>query len=375
MQAAADAAALAATKAMMLEELSRPAEVKKVAKNYFNANYKNNNIMKVNKMKVKIKKNGVRVIAKGRYKTLILGLIGIKKMPVTVVAEAAATASGEPTELVFVLDTTASMAAVWHASIGTFDRMLRRLQSHSGNKDLYVSFIELSDRANVGTGNAGWLNSVPAGWNGCVQPREENIGGIPWVLTDKTPSQLKFSPTVNVLHNGWTYHVFCPKKIVGPTNNINLILNTLRAVRPVGTGRFDEGMAWAWRLISPKWRGLWGVPKYPADYGKARKIIVFATDGHTVIYEFEVDRQYPWGRNNASPGGYENLVRVCNQIKSNKNTEIYFLHFTGAPNLEPYAKACASSKDHYFRIYTPMDVNLAIGKIGGGTTTKLRLVR
>ena len=347
-------------------------EIKRIARSYFKSNRISAGNLKT-KLKIKIKSNGVKVQVKGHYRTSLLGVIGMTKLPINVIAEATA-ASSEPVELVFVLDTTASMAAVWHASVGTFRSTLQNIQDSSGNKNLFVSFIELSDRINVGTRNGAWLNSVPAGWNGCVQPREENIGGVPWVLTDKTPYELKFDPSVKQVHHWWTYGIYCPGEVVGPTHDINKIITTLNAVRPRGTGRFDEAMAWGWRMISPKWRGLWGEPKYPADYGKARKIIVFATDGHTVIYEFETDRQRPWGINNGSVAGYENLVRVCNDIKRNDKTEIYFLHFTGAPNLTSYAKQCASGDDHYFRIYNATDVDLALGKIGN-MATDVRLVR
>ena len=41
-----------------------------------------------------------------------------------------------------------------------------------------------------------------------------------------------------------------------------------------------EGMAWAWRALSPRWRGDWDDPEFPKDYDdKWRKVAIIVTDG------------------------------------------------------------------------------------------------
>ena len=50
------------------------------------------------------------------------------------------------------------------------------------------------------------------------------------------------------------------------------------------------GLAWGWRTISPRWRGLWGgdtPTDMPLDYGTAYmdKVVVILTDGNNEFYD------------------------------------------------------------------------------------------
>ena len=47
------------------------------------------------------------------------------------------------------------------------------------------------------------------------------------------------------------------------------------------------GLAWGWRTISPSWRGLWGDPDLPLDYGTdyIDKVVVLLTDGNNEFYD------------------------------------------------------------------------------------------
>ncbi|MFZ8318586.1 hypothetical protein ACO1LA_14105, partial [Staphylococcus aureus] len=63
-------------------------------------------------------------------------------------------------------------------------------------------------------------------------------------------------------------------------------VNALYPWRKGGT-MSNDGLAWGWRMLSPKWRGLWdadkvsGQVKLPLDYHTPlmQKAIVIETDG------------------------------------------------------------------------------------------------
>ena len=53
----------------------------------------------------------------------------------------------------------------------------------------------------------------------------------------------------------------------------------------------NEGLAWGWRVLSPRWRGLWGgdTPNArPLDYDAADtdKVVVMLTDGNNEVYDW-----------------------------------------------------------------------------------------
>ena len=53
----------------------------------------------------------------------------------------------------------------------------------------------------------------------------------------------------------------------------------------------NEGLAWGWRVLSPRWRGLWGgnTPNTrPLDYKTANtdKVAVILTDGDNQVYDW-----------------------------------------------------------------------------------------
>ncbi len=52
------------------------------------------------------------------------------------------------------------------------------------------------------------------------------------------------------------------------------------------------GLAWGWRVLSPRWRGLWGgntPADRPVDYNSALsdKVIVLLTDGNNQFYDWD----------------------------------------------------------------------------------------
>jgi len=176
----------------------------------------------------------------------------------------------------------------------------------------------------------------------------------------------------------------CPDDpIAGPTNDIDKVIAATKKLNTNGTGRYDVGLAWAWRSLSPNWRGKWKVPAYPSKLPKKnakdsdekirKKYIVYMTDGRSNAYKLEAMKEESWGWNNGSKQAFEHIAQMCEDIKS-QQIEIYMLHIPGNQHSTPYFKACASSPDHYKVIDSVEDISLAFGNIKNSLYAQVRTV-
>ena len=220
---------------------------------------------------------------------------------------------------------------------------------------------------------------MPAGWTGCITAREKYTGGFQWALDDTNPTTEPFPflepgrffppPLDSILYG-------CPEvAIAGPTSNVNIITDAMDRMTANGTGRLDAGMAWAWRLLSPNWRGSWGITNYPTSTtDEAQKKIIFVSDGNTEIYTFEMDQTRTWGHNEGSETGFEHMVDLCTRIK-NEGIEIYMLKVDGNDRAIPYFQQCASTGDHYYNVSEPEHIPLVFTDILNGLEAELRLSR
>jgi len=154
-----------------------------------------------------------------------------------------------------------------------------------------------------------------------------------------------------------------------------MIVQATKAMTHGGTGRFDSGMVWAWRLLSPKWKGEWGVPNYPADHSDDRKKkLIFVSDGNSEAYSYEMSQESTWGFNKGSMVAFEHLVELCSNIK-NDGIEIYMLKIDGNTNADTYFEQCASSPSHFYRVREASDITLAFADIVDELYADLRLVK
>ncbi len=66
------------------------------------------------------------------------------------------------------------------------------------------------------------------------------------------------------------------------------------------------------------------------------------TDGHTTAYEFEalngLPANSPYGWNNGSPNGFNNLVHVCDQMKDD-DIEIFAIFLRGNAHIAPFIRS------------------------------------
>ncbi|MFK7791959.1 MAG: TadE/TadG family type IV pilus assembly protein [Devosiaceae bacterium] len=367
---------------------------------------------------------GYEVQAGGGVDTTLLGVIGITDIDVGVSSIAAA--GSDPLEITFVIDATRSMTFGnrWQIAHSSLESVLNALDNAiEDNNDLTVTAIPMGDRINVGTARFDWVEGFEgddvedenagnngrrghwndeeregdgdngrrghrdrdgtetddrlplAQWQGCVEPREEDDPDNPYLLTNATPAELYFAPldhrSAGGIHEERWYH--CPQPIVGPTDQMSTIIHEMRQLQAAGTGRFDTGMAWAWRSLSPSWSGEWGQANYPAPTGDARKVAVFISDGNSTMERTEFDGVQEWGHNNSGAAMFDNLLAVCEDMKADGIT-VYMFYIEGNPYADEYFRDCATSAAHYFDVTTNDDMMSAFDSLGA-SLMEARLVR
>jgi hypothetical protein len=73
------------------------------------------------------------------------------------------------------------------------------------------------------------------------------------------------------------------------TNMSTTLTTAIDAMTAQGNTEINEGLAWAWHMLSPSWRGLWGgtmdANGLPLDYNARglAKAVVILTDGENTI--------------------------------------------------------------------------------------------
>jgi hypothetical protein len=384
MQKAADAAALAAASFTGTNPAAREAHAR--------ATFDTNIVGTI----ASVSRRGLRV-ADGRFifeaeasvTNTFMKVAGRGTTTIGVGAEAArgGPASAEPHEFVFAFDTTASMNinGCWSCAVSSLANSLEEVRRSAGPNGLFASFMPFSDRVNFGTRAASWIaGGAPAGWNGCLEPREQSLSGNSYALTDASPATLRFKPTAagSAISNlGSIYGkptAYCStSRVTGPTADVATLRQALEATAPGGTGRYDEAMAWAWRMLSPNWSGLWGASAYPAAYGARKKTVVFLTDGFTEAYRYEVGgpTHGVFGGNLGSKAGFENTVAVCDAMKA-KGIEVHMIFTrTGNSYFEPYAKRCASSTAHFHKVGDTTQLAAVFTSLTGKGQSSARLVK
>ncbi|WP_245688504.1 vWA domain-containing protein [Vibrio sonorensis] len=121
-------------------------------------------------------------------------------------------------------------------------------------------------------------------------------------------------------------------KVIPFMSNHKELVKGLKTLYPEMNTNNAEGVMWAWRLLSPKWRGKWDKKKgeLPRDYGEPnnKKIMIVFTDGDHLIDEAMRDRKQ---------------VSLCREMKK-KGIEIIAIDFN---NRSQSMQSCASPGQYY----------------------------
>ncbi|MDH3240080.1 MAG: pilus assembly protein [Alphaproteobacteria bacterium] len=261
------------------------------------------------------------------------------------------------------------------------------------------------------------------GWKGCVEARIRPDDGSD--INDDPPSVRAFRPYFypesrydgGTEDNAWTAGVTsndggtsgargpnkgCADPILHLTQPKTTIKNAINAmtVWQYGGTAIKLGLAWGWRVISPRWKGLWdpGSPNLPLDYDEPLmdKAIILLTDGEHFFWNqgppsgghddkgYNSHGRLDWGRlHNAggtaittSGAGVAELDRrlgiLCQNIKdaSGNGVRIYTIMLEiSSPSLEPLFRGCASQPEFYFESPSSSDLEAVFQAIANDLAT------
>lgn len=303
--------------------------------------------------------------------TTLMRLIGKESIDVYA-SSTTQSESAKGMELALVLDTTGSMSGSKLTALKAAANDL--IEVIYGNREtvqnVWVSVVPFAGRVNIKPWKS-WIKDssnlfLTYLWGGCPDVRSGALA------TDDTPPSggkwKIFAP-----HGNWYDAAdYCTRTSILPlTAEKSSITAKITALEAHGNTRTDIGLAWGWRNLSPRWRGLWSdTATLPLDYetDHMSKVVILMTDGENT----------PWqsGDSLTEQQTNQNLAAECTAMK-NAGIEIYTITFQAPSYLDPIYSACASSVEHHF-INAPTEAALeeAFGRIGGQLLNRnLRIVR
>ncbi len=290
--------------------------------------------------------NKITITATATVPTYFMRVAGIPDM--TVSARTVIQRELKGIELVLVMDNTGSMrgnggmAAMKPAATQLINILYGEREEV---ENLWVGLVPYVASVDIGSQHTDWLTGydstayLPTTWKGCVEAR-----AFPNDSNDETPDVAPFTPyrwatTLNQYLNpyyqsGYSYDQTKPKtwghyltgdnewNPAGPLSALKLdndlyqnegtgpnlgcgpaitpliaskttILNAIAAMAPWHRGgtMANLGLAWGWRVLSPRWRGLWDgddPDTLPLDYHTANmhKVVILLTDGNNEWYDY-----------------------------------------------------------------------------------------
>jgi Flp pilus assembly protein TadG len=269
-------------------------------------------------------------------------------------ARSAAGASGGGMELVLVLDVSGSMKskgkieALRSASLKLIDTIYG---DNATLPNTWVGVAPFSGRVNILDYENGWIEELDpkekekgkARGNGggkksqtiaCAAPGCPDLRSEENRQNDAPPDVETFPPFT---HD----EKVCPgPRALGLTANkaqVRALLSSLYTGHGTST---QEGMAWGFRMLSPKWQGEWGNPNLPLSYADTpRKIAVIMTDGENNPHQAGDD----FSRDTSN----QMLLETCSLMKANDIT-IYSIAFDMGNSLTTLYQSCASKPEYHY---------------------------
>lgn len=357
--------------------------------------------------------------------TTFLSAVGVSTIDVQATAQITRAVTG--LELIMVLDNTGSMsssagggmtkiAALKNAATTLVNTLFNGKETA---EKLWVGIVPFSQAVNIGTGHSAWMDTTynnglswPAAdsWDGCVDarvmsydvddtpPSVSNTGTLYkqyywptddndcWLKTKDEYGQYKCSSTgtdpifvtpMNATTRGPNY--WCPKEVLPMTNQRQPLLDKITTMSAQGNTLVNQGLAWGWNMISPKWRGLWGgtmdANSLPLDYNARNmiKAVVLLTDGENTqtnsahsAYWYLKDNKLGTTYQSAAIAELDNRTRtICSAMKS-KGIYVYSIALgTDLPySSRQLLKDCASSASYYFYSPSTNDLQRVFSAIG-----------
>jgi Flp pilus assembly protein TadG len=343
--------------------------------------------------------------------TTLMRLAGYEDMTVTAVSEITRETKGM--ELVLVMDNTGSMAG--SGKMGAMQQAAHNLidilyGDETELENFWVALVPYVTAVNIGPAKLGWVKDYdqdrytddwPSGhlrWKGCVEARSNGYD-----VTDDPPNTSNPDTLWNIffwedhdVDNDWIENngdvdiyelegysnsggrgpnIGCGPAVTPFTSqksDIDAAIDEMAPWRRGGT-MSSTGLAWGWRILSPRWRGLWDHEEVtlPLDYEEPlmEKVVIILTDGENQFYDASSDDP-PLSDYTAYQRIDEELIsgtswddgrravndkteQICTAMKD-RGILIYTITFRLTSNSTSHTEArelfrsCATSPDYYY---------------------------
>ena len=374
----------------------------------------------------------ITVEASADVPTTFLQLMGFET--VSVRSSATAQRAVRQMELALVMDNTGSM---WGSPITEMKKAAEELVnlvygSNETHPNLWVGLIPFTATVNIGPEHSDWLATgdrvfqtpspyAPTTWKGCVTARS-----VPYDKTDDPPSVQPFSSfyyaddvdndwydskkkkynldeSAGARNDGRGPNLGCGPAITPLVQSKTTVVNAIRNMDAWHRGGTTSnlGLVWGWRVLSPRWRGLWGgatAADRPLDYEDrtTQKVIVLFTDGNNQFYDWP---GYYSGSTGSGPRGSDytaygrlndfgftsidaanveldsRMSTMCTTIKAS-GIKIYTITFGSSPDsaTQTLFRNCASEPSWYFHAPNTDQLHTVFTQIGR-QLSNLRLSR
>jgi Flp pilus assembly protein TadG len=381
---------------------AQPTQVVSVAQNYFNVNfpqgYMDANIAPLQFI------NNVQdappiITASATIPTIFMGIVGIDTMTVSAHTEVARNSGG--LELVLVMDNTGSMAGTKLAELkSSATELVNILFGKAAVKDdLWIGLVPFAQAVNVGKTHTSWLDSTvfnwgPTTWGGCVDAQTSVIDQSDNPPTT-TANKLRAYYWPSDSNNTWmttskgktTYssitstrgpNAYCSQAVTPMTNQKAAILSGINSMVANGNTHVNLGAVWGWRMLSPRWRGLWGgtmdANNLPLDYGTENmtKVAIILTDGQNTINNSDRTAYWYLSDNKLGTTNGTNAVKeldkrtlaVCNAMKAKGIVVYTLLYDLNSTSIASLYTQCASKPDYFFNSPDTATLHNAFQTIG-----------
>jgi Flp pilus assembly protein TadG len=329
---ALDAAALAAAKALRLENRSDD-ELTAMVTDYFTANLTDHDTrVALESISVVIDRvlNSVQLVADIKLPVTVSAVMGKEYM--TVKVKSTAVFDVKDVEVSMMLDVSGSMdgskiADLRAAATDLVDIMLPA-DKPNDNK---VAIAPFSTAVNAGS----LSNAVSVG----VDRRgRSQAGRNTTCVTERSGSEAftDAAPAGNMLNRKAT---FCPTTPVVPlTNDVDALHDAIESLQANGMTAGHLGTAWAYYLLSPNWASVFPSDNQPVAYSdqNVRKVAILMTDGmFNSTYESGNGSSVTQARN------------ICDKMKTSGIT-VFTVGFQVPADVVPTLQYCATSPKHFY---------------------------
>lgn len=324
----------------------------------------------------------VTVSATATLNSSLMQVAGIDET--TLPASVDVTRESQGMELVMVLDVTGSMnsSGKLQSMKNAASGMVKTLYGDDDTKEnLWIGLVPYSQTVNIGSKHSSWLNQSaykkleygPDPWAGCVDARS-----YPKDTKDDVPASGSLPPYhwADDSNNNWIKdngkyygglgkgkgpNKYCPQEVTPMVSDKQRILDDIDSLTAQGNTHSHFGLVWGWRMLSPKWRGLWGSPmpaELPLEYDEPlmNKVVILLTDGeNTHSNSSDSAYGYLWqgglGTTRSSKAEKElddRLEETCQEMKK-AGVIMYTITFRlNSSSTQELFRGCASDPAYYY---------------------------